>query len=140
MITAFVTLGFSLFDYFGYNLLGIKHETLYRTIQIMVQIATILLLVLNENILGAVLFIILWWTWCCDWFYYVIDYCSQKILGNSFEGGDSLQNVFSGEETVSWAWWTIYGLITGKRILSNKELIVQSSVGVIMTIILWLIL
>lgn len=137
---------FSLFDYIGYNLMAVKANrlVLYRILQTVIQILIAVLLYLFCGVLTAAGFIFLWWTWVDDWIYYIIDYLSQRILGISFEGGESLKEVFTGKTKVSWAWWTIVGLIKSpqdgkKAILSNRELIIQSIIGIFLTIILKLI-
>ena len=145
MILFLAVFGFSLFDYFGYNLSERgSWLKVYRVLQVIVQIGIVYLLMSNELILDAILFVLLWWTWVCDWLYYVIDALSQRVFGKSFEGGQSLQNVISDKMEVSWAWWTILGLFkmikTGKKeILYNDELIVQAGLGIIIMVILKLI-
>jgi len=139
MILILAVFGFSLFDYLGYNLLGTKKLVLYRVIQTIVQVGIIALLFLHSWLI-ALCFVLLWWTWCCDWFYYIIDFLSQKIFGISFEGGDSLESVFLGITTVSWASWTPYGLINllinKTKIVGNVVLITQSLIGIAILLII----
>lgn len=137
IIILLAVLTFSLFDYIGFNLLAVKKNkrVLYRIIQTALQIILCVLL-FRMDWSYAVGFMLLWWTWLCDWTYYFIDYLSEKILGNSFEGGDSLIEVATGKMTVSWAWWTPVGLITGRRYLTNSVLIYQSLAGIALVLAL----
>lgn len=127
---------FSLFDYIGYNL-SVRHNWLktYRKIQIGLQILLFLLLWIISGAIPAMLFMFLWACWVYDWLYYVIDYLSQKIIRISFEGGDSLMNIVTGKTTVSWADFTLYAELSNKKILSNKELIIQAAVGIVVSVL-----
>lgn len=126
---------FSLFDYIGYNL-SVRHNWLkiYRKMQIGLQILLFLLLWIISGVIPAMLFMLLWACWVCDWLYYVIDYLSQKTLRISFEGGDSLMNIVTGRTTVSWADFTLYAELSNKKILNNKELIIQAVVGIVISV------
>lgn len=138
LIGAF-TLIFSLFDYFGYNISARKgwvNEKLvnpYRTSQTIVQILLIISAWYFFGWLVALGFTLLWWSWVCDWFFYFIG----EILGIYGRGhlkNEPMSNI------VSWSWWTWWGLLFHKGNKEYKfkswELIVQSIIGIIITILL----
>lgn len=124
---------FAFFDYTFYNTLGQKKLTLYRVIQTAFQILLVVALWFVGP-LASVLFMLLWWTWNCDLLYYFFCYILHWYSAqpkNSFE-----QYILS--DTVTWAWWTPYGLIRGHKSepIDGDILVIQASAGIILSIVL----
>ena len=164
------TFAFSLFDYFAYNISAKKGWTNgllapYRIAQTCVQIILIAIAWAFVDILVAIGFTLLWWTWVCDWifhlgcfgdFYDDKQYVSKGNYGyyTSIELREKYYNFEKNEwecvlywKSISWAWWTPYGLldllISGKdkdtkyfKIINWKILALQSFIGIIITLIL----
>jgi hypothetical protein len=167
------TFGFSLFDYFAYNVSAKKGWTNgllapYRIAQTCVQIILIAIAWAFVDILVAIGFTILWWTWVCDWIFHI--FCFTDLFndkqyvskGNysyytSIELREKYYNFEKNEwecvlywKSISWAWWTPYGLvdllISGKdkgtkyfKIINWKVLAVQSLIGIFGTILMIII-
>lgn len=138
------TFGFSLFDWIGYNVsrlngwVGEKFINPYRIVQMLVQLIIIGILWYFLSFILALCFVLLWFTWTCDWIYYL--YCflfGWTGLSLPGEYKEPFQN------TVTWAWWTPYGLIDllinrkenrQYRVIKYPVLIIQSLIGIILTI------
>jgi len=123
---------FSIFDYRYYNVIGKKDEFKYRVIQVSFQIILSVILFLI-NPIYAICFLLVWWTWGCDWIYYLIDFALWITLKRGYEGGDGFKRVLVNG--CNWGWWTPYGLVkllfTGSRDISGRALIAQSLVGLL---------
>ncbi len=134
------TFGFALFDFFGYNFFTIKLnlEEDYRVAQVVIQIWICLyLLILTNNPIIVVIFIILWFTFICDWIYYLYCIPFGWIFGITKEWKQPFKNV------IRWGWWTPYGLfdlwIRGKengqfRIIKWPILVTQSLIGILISL------
>ena len=134
LIAVFV---FSLFDYFGYNWLAVikGKEPLYRTIQVVIQILIGLATWYLSSFIDAVLYIWIWWTWGCDWWFYVIDEMLFRLFGWSYDKG--ALTAMKLDDNCSWAWWTIYGLLKGSsKTIQFSVLFCQSIIGLVIAIII----
>jgi len=135
---------FALFDFFGYNISAKKgwvNDKLispYRIVQTTVQILIIAGLWYFIDGLTAIVFTLLWWTWCADFLFYIFTF--SGIYGNTLA---LFTEVFGSQ--VTWAWWTPFGLlhlaVKGKkdgkyRVLGAVTLIIQACLGVSVCIIL----
>lgn len=130
---------FALFDFFGYNIskrkgwVNEKFINPYRIAQATVQVGITLYLLLQYDLISALSFNILWWTWCADWIFYL--YCIP--FGWIFDLSGGWKTPF--KNIVRWAWWTPYGLaeILGeKEIIAWQYLMLQSIIGILITIII----
>lgn len=141
---------FALFDYFGYLIAAdAGRVSMYRIIQAKVQVVIIVLLVVFWGWTDAIIFTLLWWTWCADWVFYL--YCLIINFGGTRE---YWLQPFTTE--IRWAWWTPVGLIQylifGKEIFYNPEgtiqqklfralpagwLLLQSIAGIVISIIIF---
>ena len=143
------TVGFSLFDYFAYNISAKKGWTdsifaPYRIAQTCVQIILIAIAWAFVNGIVAIGFTLLWWTWGCDWIFHV--FCLTNIFNDiKYILDKELREKYFNK--ISWAWWTPYGLvdllISGKdkgtkyfKIINWKVLAVQSLIGILVTILI----
>jgi len=146
---AIFAVGFSLFDYFAYNEFAKRGLTNgifapYRIFQTSVQIILIAVAWAFVDLMVAIGFTILWWTWGCDWIFHI--FC----LSNLYEDRKYVWDKDVRKKywnAISWAWWTPYGLldllISGKdkgtkyfKIINWRILAVQSFIGIIITLIL----
>jgi hypothetical protein len=121
----------------GYNWLAVikNREPLYRWIQGIFQVLLSILIIILSGWIDAALFNFLWLCWACDWTYYLIDEITWRIFGKSFENGALTQLDLSNN--CSWAWWTIYGLITGlNKNIKFKVLLYQSIIGIFIAVII----
>ena len=132
--------GFALFDFFGYNI-SVKKNWVdenflnpYRIIQTIIQIFIFVLLLGFVSPITAIAFMILWFTFNCDWIYYLYCIPFGWIFGITSEWKQPFKNV------IRWGWWTAYGLvdlwIRGKengqyRVIKWPILVTQSLFGII---------
>lgn len=134
---------FTFFDFFGYNISLKKgwvkdgEISLYRIIQVIVQILIGGLTLYFYGIIPTLIFFILWWTWVDDWLYYIVGVFFGWIFGVTTDWKELLK-----DDTIYWCWWTAYFLLfkngwnNRKRKVKKSELIIQSIIGVIISIIL----
>ena len=119
---------FSLFDYFGFNISLKKNWAdfslfnKYRAVQVSVQIILTLLLLFLSGWQSALVFNLIWWTWGCDFLFYL--FCEIFNYGN--DRGNFRKEVLGNN--VQWAWWTPYGLLFTKKgeVIKYEVLMVQS--------------
>lgn len=134
------TVGFSLFDYFAYNISEKKGWTdgifaPYRIAQTCVQIILIAIAWAFVNGIVAIGFTLLWWTWVCDWLFYFIGEI-LGVYGRGYLNDEPFGNV------VTWAWWTPLGLYlwieSGEQqtVINGSTLLWQSWIGILITIII----
>jgi hypothetical protein len=129
------SLGFSLFDYVGYNL--VKHDkniTLYRLLQGTVQAAITYFLYEKLGLTSALSFTLLWWTWVDDVAY---DGWANVINPGRPWENRSFHTLQSTE--ISWAGWTPIGLLRPKHSnIARDALLAQAVVGLSISLaILW---
>jgi len=141
---AIFAVGFSLFDYFAYNEFAKRGLTNgifapYRIFQTSVQIILIAVAWAFVDLMVAIGFTILWWTWGCDWIFHI--FC----LSNLYE---DRKYVWDKEvrkkywNNISWAWWSLYFLIfkngwnNRTQIARWQELAMQSFIGVLIVILI----
>lgn len=133
------TFFFALFDYFGYNEFtkrGLTKGLLapYRIAQMSVQIILIAVAWAFIDIIVAIGFTIMWWTWCCDWIFHLgcftdlyndkqyvsrgekeFTKCiSEKDFADwrkKFMEKDEYKCVLYWNKQIKWAWWTPLGLV-----------------------------
>lgn len=137
LLVGVATVGFSIFDYVGYNLsrnnpAGLK---VYRTF----QLATQGLITYGLWKLGdwkcAVSFNLIWWTWGCDWAYYGIAHTVNPANPWENRTEHGLQN------KVTWAYWTPVGIAKGfdrTKSIDKQTLAIQSGVGLTISIVILL--
>lgn len=124
-------IGFSAFDYAGYNLTKDDATALvcYRISQVAVQALITWALWENYGAQSAVKFNLIWWTFGCDWLYY-----GWANLLNPHHGWES--RGAPGVNQISWGWWTPWGLLSGGKgsLLSSRSLAFQSVIGLSISI------
>jgi len=159
------TAGFALFDYFAYNEFAKRKLTNgifapYRIFQTCVQIILIAIAWAFVDLIVAIGFTILWWTWGCDWIFHLFcfgDFYDDKQYVS--KGGDAYYKSEEGRKkyynfkenewkcilywkSISWAWWSLYFLIfkngwnNRTQIARWQELAMQSFVGILIVIII----
>ena len=122
---------FAMFDYFGFNLslkkgwADFSNFNKYRVVQGLFQLCLTVLLFYLTGWRAAAAFNIIWWTWGCDFVFYL--YCEMFNYGN--DRGNYRKEVISNN--VKWAWWTPYGLMFTKKgdVIKYKTLVVQAIIG-----------
>lgn len=143
---------FALFDYFGYTFFYFLSKVkLYRVLQGTFQVLLSAFCYYFYGIKAVLIFNILWWTWVADWIFYL--YC---LIFNFRDNRKDWLQPFKGH--VRWAFWTPAGLtqllFKGKektitegdkfiiqyRIIKPLLLIIQSLIGIIITIMIYLYL
>lgn len=125
--------GFALFDFFGYNLAIQKNlikEYDYRIVQTTVQLWIFVMLMGFVNTTTAIVFMILWFTFNCDWLYYFYCIIFGWVFGITKEWKQPFKNV------IRWGWWTPMGLIKlffdkEKTVIPGGFLVAQSLLGII---------
>ena len=138
IIALLACLVFSLFDYAGYNISKKSSKLLvgYRVLQYIVQAVITYVVWVNFSWKEAFAWLILWWTWLCDFMYYgwawIIN--PKPAPNNAWEGREGLLKTL---EVVTWAWWTPYGLIINgvknkTRVIPLMTLIVQAILGFVL--------
>ena len=137
---------FGLFDYFGFHIsikkgwadFGMLNR--YRVAQFFVQVFISLCIYFISGWFAAIAFNILWWTWWADLVFYFF-YDTLRIYGYPRKPGGFKEQVVGNK--VPWAFWTPLGLLKfgGKhKVLTFRELIMQSIVGLILVIIFYFVL
>ncbi len=124
---------FSLFDYFGFNIslkkgwAEFNNDRGYRVVQGILQAVLTAVLIYFSGWRAAIGFNIIWWTWGCDFLFYL--YCEIFNFGN--DRGNFRKEVLSG--SVQWAWWTPYGLMFTKKgdVIKHKILVIQGVTGAV---------
>jgi|FrelakmetLWP11LW_1041352.scaffolds.fasta_scaffold06113_2 hypothetical protein len=132
---------FALFDYFGFNIslkrkwADYTHRNKYRTAQLLFHILLTLLLFVFTGWQTALIMNIIWWTWGCDFVFYL--FCEIFNIGN--DRGNFRKEVLSN--SVQWAWWTPYGLLfTGKgKTIKFIILLTQFIFGILISIFISII-
>jgi hypothetical protein len=132
---------FALFDYFGFNIslkrkwADFSHRNKYRTAQLVFHIFLTLFLLVVNGWKPALIMNIIWWTWGCDFMFYM--FC--EIFNFGKDRGNFRKEVLSN--SVQWAWWTPYGLLFSKKgdTLKFIILLVQSVSGIIFSVFISLI-
>ena len=143
-ITALVgvlgTLFFAIFDYFGYNIsarngwVNEKFINAYRIVQMIVQVGIAVACYFLGGYIAVIVFMILWWTWTCDWLFYFIGEI-LGVYGKGYLNDEPFMN------KVTWAWWTPFGLIkwlvTGQQqtVIQWQILVVQSLIGILISVL-----
>ena len=131
LYAALASIIFSFVDYLGYNELGRKGPTqliVYRIIQTVIQLCLVYAL-WCINPWAAVAFVIIWWTFLCDFLYYA--FCNMGLFGIT---GAAFTNEVMGNQ-VTWAWWTPYGLFkwattrVRNSVIDGSTLILQGALG-----------
>ena len=115
-----------LFDYIFYNITKDKDyeaPTYYRIMQVVFcWVPGFYFLTLTE----FAQFFILWWTFCMDWGYYVIEIIlNPKHTKEDFANG------------ITHAYWTPYGLVINKFktiAIPVPVLIIQSVIGIVLAV------
>ena len=129
------TLAFSMFDYFGFNIVSTEwHEgAIYRVLQVGAQAAITYFLYKNLGLSSAISFNLIWWTWGTDLTYY-----GWANAFNSFAWEGRKHTGLMGDE-IDWAWWTPIGLLRPKDSqIARSALIAQAVVGLSVSIaIIW---
>ena len=127
-LLAIITL--SIIDYLGYNNWGClysnQYVNAYRIFIVIIQIFISIILFNFFGIIPVIVFLWLWWTGFADFLYYVID---------EIRGGNEQFFLWKGEVTLSWLWFTPYGLykrLTSKKDITKKEFLIQTITGVIL--------
>lgn len=141
IITILFALYFAAFDYIFYNMAAVQgwvNEKLinpYRILQTSVQVISIGIAYFFFNWIVALGFIILWWSWVCDWIFYLYTW-----VCNFFEDRKYLSLDYFNK--ITWSWWTWYGLIIHKGNREYKfkfcELVIQSVIGILIVLLLCL--
>lgn len=129
---------FSLFDYFGFNMSLKKNWAdfnlfnKYRFVQGIVQLILTIFLLILSGWKSAVIFNLIWWTWGCDFLFYL--YCEIFNYGN--DRGNFRKEVIDNK--VQWAWWTPYGLMFTKRgdVIKFKILLLQTIIGLALSVLI----
>ena len=132
---------FSLFDYFGFNIslkrgwAEFNNDRGYRMVQGAVQAVITLILLLVSGWKAALGFNIIWWTWGCDFLFYL--YC--EIFNYGKDRGNFRKEVLGG--AVQWAWWTPYGLLFTKRgdVINHRKLVWQAVLGMLGAVIILIV-
>ncbi len=122
---------FSLFDYFGFNIslkkgwADFSNFNRYRVVQGLFQVILTVLLLYLSGWRAAVAFNIIWWTWGCDFMFYL--YC--EIFNYGKDRGNFRKEVMSNN--VKWAWWTPFGIMFTKKgdVIKFKILVMQVVLG-----------
>jgi hypothetical protein len=121
------SLGFSLFDYIGFNATKTNHsaQIAYRVLSVGVQTAITYFLYKECGLNSAIAFTLIWWTWGDDLAYYGWAYAINPK--RPWEG--RYYNGFQGD-AISWASWTPIGLTRKKNSLIDKAtLTIQAMLG-----------
>jgi len=139
------TAGFALFDYFAYNEFAKRKLTNgifapYRIFQTCVQIILIAIAWAFVDLIVAIGFTILWWTWGCDWIFHLFCfgdfYDDKQYVSKGFLKATSPEDIkkywnkyynWGADEykcvlywkSISWAWWSPYGLLD--LLISGKD-------------------
>jgi len=122
---------FALFDYFGFNIslkkgwADFSNFNKYRVVQGLFQLLLTALLFFLSGWRTASAFNIIWWTWGCDFMFYL--YC--EIFNYGKDRGNFRKEVMSN--SVKWAWWTPYGIMFTKKgdVIKFKILVLQAVLG-----------
>ena len=131
IFTITATAVFALFDYFGFNIslkkgwADFSNFNKYRVVQGLFQIILSVLLLYLAGWRAAAAFNIIWWTWGCDFMFYL--YC--EIFNYGKDRGNFRKEVMSN--SVKWAWWTPYGMMFTKKgdVIKFKTLVLQAVLG-----------
>ena len=132
---------FALFDYFGFNVslkrgwADFSNFNKYRVVQGLFQLILTVLLFYFSGWRAAIAFNIIWWTWGCDFLFYL--YCEVFNYGN--DRGNFRKEVKSN--SVKWAWWTPYGLLFTKKgdVIKYRKLVWQAVLGTLGAVVVLLI-
>lgn len=132
-----VTLGYSLFDYVGYNLTKNNPTSLraYRVLQAITHVSCTYYLYQKHGTKAALAFNVIWWTFGDDLLYY--GYASMFNPGGSWEGRDVAQSVM--QKGVRHAYWTPLGRMRGsdrRTPISGDAIQAQAALGFIAAIAL----
>lgn len=137
LITFLFAIIFASFDYIFYNI-SEKRRWIktYRILQTIIQCVIVLIAWFCFNPLIAIGFFILWWSWACDWMFYLYAY-----IFNFYKERDYLSKEYFNY--ITWAWWTWWGLLVhkGNQTYTFKrwELVTQTVIGVVVTALLFII-
>jgi hypothetical protein len=149
---------FALVDYFGYNTIGVaKHLDLtifkkvitfdlqkkilsltpYRWCQIVLGAILAYLLYAGPGLLSVALCLVLYFTFFDDLLFYGLSEALQKFPNDK----GVFQREVMGNQVV-WAWWTVYGLIRGKRTepIAGIILVLQSVIGLALVVAICVVL
>ncbi len=132
------SLGFSLVDYVGHNLIRIDNTTpsWYRGVEAGIQIAISYFLYKTCGLPSAISFNLIWWTWGDDLGYY-----GWATLINPPSDGHHWENrSWNGLQVpVTWAGWTPVGLLRPQQSpIAESTLLAQAIIGLSVSIaILW---
>lgn len=138
LYTVLASTVFALFDYFGFNIslkkgwADFSNFNKYRVVQGLFQLCLTILLYYISGWRAAAAFIIIWWTWGCDFLFYL--YCEMFNYGN--DRGNFRKEVKGN--CVKWAWWTPYGLLFTKKgdVIMYRKLVWQAVLGTLAAVIL----
>ena len=127
--------GFSVFDYIGFNATKGDRGSLiaYRVVQTAVQGLITWFLVEKCGWRTALSFNIIWWTFGMDFLYYGIAESEVLRLDKSWEGKGILKQAVM-DNGAQHAWWTPAGLVQPGRPVSGQTLILQSLIGLSVSI------
>ena len=132
---------FALFDYFGFNFslkkgwADFSNFNRYRVVQGLFQLFLTVLLFYFSGWRAAAAFNIIWWTWGCDFMFYL--YC--EIFNYGKDRGNFRKEVMSN--SVKWAWWTPYGMMFTKKgdVIKFKTLVLQAVLGTLAAVVVLIV-
>jgi hypothetical protein len=119
---------FGVVDYVGYPWFKkIERVWIYRIFQTALQILIVYLLWFWP----AVAFMVIWWTFGCDFVFYG---CCEWLPLKGWPGKGSFDSdAMSG---FYWAWWTPIGLVREEKIFRKTELWIQAAVGIVIAVVI----
>jgi hypothetical protein len=129
-------LGFSMFDYVGFNLVRDNSTSIiiYRVVQVLVQAGVSWLLYEQVGLPTAIGFNVLWWTWGLDAIFY--GYTELFNVGGSWRGKGAFQNDIMNNNC-TWASWTPVGISRGmdpEKKIAGNTLVAQSLIGAVLAV------
>ena len=123
-------LGFSLFDYVGFNLVRYSDALpAYRVLQTLVQAGITWFLYEQVGLPTAIAFNVIWWSWGADVAYY--GWTELFNAGGTWERRGAFQKQIM-ENHCTWAWWTAVGVARGMKrdeVIAGDTLVAQSLIG-----------
>jgi len=129
------TLGYSLIDYYGFNVMATEwHDrSIYRVLQVGIQTAIAYFLYKELGLSSAISFNLIWWTWGTDLTYY-----GWANALNSFAWEGRTHTGLMSQE-IDWAGWTPIGILRPRgSMIARDALIAQAVIGFSVSMaILW---